>query len=186
MLKIIFVAHCILNTASKVVMYEEEEMEQEEELRLKFVTHAIEKGIQLVQLPCPEFTMYGAKRWGHVSNQFDNPFFRSHCRKILAPVIMEIKEYLSCPDRFKVLGIVGIDGSPSCGVNFTCSADWYGSFGNRKNLTDTLSSVKIVNKNGVFFEELTNMLLDENLSDIFPVNGLFAQNPNEIMALLDK
>ena len=22
-----------------------------------------------------EFTLYGACRWGHVSNQFDNPFF---------------------------------------------------------------------------------------------------------------
>ena len=79
MKKIIFVSHCILNTASKVVLYNEKEIAEEENLRLKFVSKALEKGIQLVQLPCPEFTLYGSKRWGHVSDQFDNPFFRNHC-----------------------------------------------------------------------------------------------------------
>ncbi len=185
MLKIIFVAHCVLNTASKVVMYEEDEMEQEEKLRLKFVGKALELGVQLVQLPCPEFTLYGANRWGHVSNQFNNPFFRSHCRKIISPFIMELKEYLACPSRFEVLGIVGIDGSPSCGVNLTCSADWYGSFGNRNNLNETFNSVKMVNSKGIFFDELEKMLNEENLTSIVPVKGLFAQNPQEIMSLLD-
>lgn len=73
--KIIFAAHCLLNTAAKVVLYEKEDMAAEETLRRRFLSKAVNCGIQLVQLPCPEFTLYGACRWGHVSNQFDNPFF---------------------------------------------------------------------------------------------------------------
>ena len=86
MKKIVFVSHCILNTASKVVLYNQEEIDAEENLRKKFMHEVIDKEIQAIQLPCPEFTLYGAKRWGHVSDQFDNVFFRSHCRRILAPV----------------------------------------------------------------------------------------------------
>ncbi|MBQ6126724.1 MAG: hypothetical protein IJI77_06875 [Erysipelotrichaceae bacterium] len=92
MKKIVFVSHCILNTASKVVLYNREDIDAEEKLRLQFLQKALDKGVQIVQLPCPEFTLYGAKRWGHVSDQFDNPFFRKHCRKILEPVIDQLKE----------------------------------------------------------------------------------------------
>ena len=138
MKKIIFVSHCILNTASKVVLYNQEEIDAEEALRLEFVSTALKNGIQIIQLPCPEFTLYGSRRWGHVSDQFDNPFFRDHSRKILAPFIQQLKEYLS-NDSFEVLGIVGIDGSPSCGVDYTCQGDWYGSFEGRTGLQETLN-----------------------------------------------
>ena len=106
MKKIIFVSHCILNTASKVVLYNQEEIDAEENLRIKFLNKAISNGIQIIQLPCPEFTLYGAKRWGHVSNQFDNTFFRKHCRKILEPIIDQLKEYLENEDFFEVLALL--------------------------------------------------------------------------------
>ena len=61
MKKIIFVSHCILNTASKVVLYNQEEIDAEEALRLEFVSTALKNGIQIVQLPCPEFTLYGSR-----------------------------------------------------------------------------------------------------------------------------
>ena len=94
MKKILFVSHCILNTASKVVLYNQADIDAEEDLRVRFLTKAVQNGVQLVQLPCPEFTLYGSQRWGHVSNQFDNIFFRNHCRKILQPIIDQMKEYL--------------------------------------------------------------------------------------------
>lgn len=67
MKKIIFVSHCILNTASKVVLYNQTDMDAEENLRKKFMHKAIDQEVQIIQLPCPEFTLYGPKRWGHVS-----------------------------------------------------------------------------------------------------------------------
>jgi predicted secreted protein len=95
MKKIVFAAHCILNTASKVVLFNKEEIDAEEALRKQFMRQVIDNDIQIIQLPCPEFTLYGAKRWGHVSNQFDNVFFRSHCRRILSPILDQLKEYLA-------------------------------------------------------------------------------------------
>ena len=88
--KIVFVSHCALNTAAKV-QRSAQEGEQEEKLRREFLHWVVDQGIQLIQLPCPEFTFYGASRWGHVKEQFDNPFFRDHCRKILQPVIQQMK-----------------------------------------------------------------------------------------------
>lgn len=181
MKKIIYVSHCILNTASKVVLYNEEEIAQEEDLRLKFVSKALENGIQLVQLPCPEFTLYGSRRWGHVSDQFDNPFFRKHCRKILRTFIDQLKEYLS-NDSFEVLGIVGIDGSPSCGVDYTCKADWYGSFDSRKDLQDTLNKCEMVNSSGIFMDELKKMLKEENID--IRISSLYAPEPHKCLNLI--
>ena len=37
MKKIVFVSHCILNTASKVVLYNREDIDAEEKLRLQFM-----------------------------------------------------------------------------------------------------------------------------------------------------
>lgn len=186
MQKILFVAHCILNTAAKVVLYREDEKAAEEALRLQFLGQAIGRGVQLVQLPCPEFTLYGACRWGHVSDQFDNPFFRDHCRTLLSPFLLQLREYLAHPDRFTVLGVVGIDGSPSCGVDYTSHGDWYGSFGGRDDLAQTLESCYLGKGHGVLLDELCRALDREGLAGQVKVTALFAPEPNKCMALLQE
>ena len=185
MKKIIFVSHCILNTASKVVLYNQDEIDAEEALRLKFMRKVIENGVQVIQLPCAEFSLYGAKRWGHVSDQFDNIFFRNHCRQILTPIINQLIEYLDNPEFFEVLGIIGIDGSPSCGVDYTCQANWYGSFESRQGLQETLDTCKMVNKPGIFMDVLKQMLKENNLDDKVKVTSLFANEPQKCLSLLD-
>ena len=184
MKKIIFVAHCILNTASKVVLFDEEEVIAEESLRKKFLNLAIEHDIQLIQLPCPEFTLYGAKRWGHVSNQFDNIFFRSHCKKVLRPVVEQLQEYLANGSSFEVLGIVGIDGSPSCGVDYTCYGDWYGAFSGRQDLDETLADCHLEKSPGIFISVLKEMLTDINLDDQILITSLFAPEPDKCINLI--
>lgn len=185
MKKIILVSHCILNTAAKVVLYNERDIAAEEELRLKFLKKALDQGIQILQLPCPEFTLYGAKRWGHVSDQFDNPFFRKHCRKILEPVIDQLKEYLRNEDRFEVLGIVGIDGSPSCGVDYTCYGPCLGAFDGRKDLEETLSSIRLDKGKGILMDVLEELLKEEGLQDKVVMRSLFAPEPDKCLGLLD-
>lgn len=184
MKKIVFVSHCILNTASKVVLYNQEEIDAEENLRKKFMREIIDKEIQVIQLPCPEFTLYGARRWGHVSDQFDNVFFRSHCRRILAPIIEQLKEYLANEDFFEVLGFVGVDGSPSCGVDYTCQGDWYGSFDCRQDLDKTLEDCRLVNHPGILMDVLKEMLKEEGLESKVKVTSLFAPEPEKCMNLL--
>lgn len=184
MKKIVFVSHCILNIASKVVMYNQEEMDAEESLRKKFVHLAIDNEIQLIQLPCPEYTLYGAKRWGHVSNQFDNVFFRKHCRNVLEPILDQLKEYLANEERFEVLGFVGIDGSPSCGVDYTCTGDWYGSFEKRSNLQEALTSCRLSKGPGVFMDVLQEMLREEGLNEQIRITSLFAPEPEKCLNLI--
>lgn len=184
MQKIVFTAHCILNTASKVVLYNQEEIDAEETLRKRFMRQVIDNEIQVIQLPCPEFTLYGAKRWGHVSDQFDNIFFRTHCRKILKPILEQLKEYLANGERFEVLGFVGVDGSPSCGVDYTCRADWYGSFDCRTDLQDTLSKCRLERGPGVFMSELEEMLKEEGLQEQIVITSLFAPEPGKCMDMI--
>lgn len=179
--KVLFVSHCILNTAAKVVMYDAAEMAAEEALRIRFVHAALDAGIQLVQLPCPEFSLYGCRRWGHTYEQFDNPFFRSHCRALLSPVMMELSEYLSAPDRFETLGFLGVDGSPSCGARYTCYGPWGGNLSGREDLMQTVSTVALGPGEGVFFSELRAMLSESGVQAA--MEGLFAPEPERAMRL---
>lgn len=180
---IIFVSHCVLNIASKVVMYNEAEMAAEEDLRRKFVSKAVSQGVQLIQLPCPEFIMYGSRRWGHVSEQFDTPYFRSQCRKLLEDYLLQIKEYLS-NDRFRILGIVGIDGSPSCGVDYTCYGNWGGNLSDRDDLNACIATSRLGTGKGILMDEFSRLLKEQGLD--VPMVGLFADEPEKIMGLLEK
>ncbi len=170
MLKILFVAHCILNTASKVEMEESEDSQKEAALRKELLEKVIKKNIQLIQLPCPEFLLYGAKRWGHVSDQFDNVFFRDHCRKLLHVSIMEAQEYLANPDRFEVLGFMGIEGSPSCGVNLTCKGSWGSSPESGAKWAQIVETCEMVNASGVYMNVLKEMLEEYKIK--LPIMGL--------------
>lgn len=162
--KILVVSHCILNKASKVKGYNIEEMEEENQLRKELLKEVFDKEIELLQLPCPEFIMYGSNRWGHVKNQFDNPFFRKNCKEILNPIIEQLKEYNNNKDKFQILGIVSVEGSPSCGYNLTCKGNYGGELGGCSNLQEKIESVVMVNEPGVFMEELKILLAKNNLN----------------------
>ncbi|GBF35608.1 hypothetical protein DCCM_4737 [Desulfocucumis palustris] len=95
----------------------------------------MEKQIGIIQLPCPEMVVYGIKRWGHVREQFDTLFFREKCQDIIKPITYQLLDYVK--NGYKVIGIIGVDGSPSCGVNLTCSGDWGGEF---------LGNIDVLNK----------------------------------------
>ena len=181
MLKILFVSHCLLNTAAKVKSFKKEEMEKEEALRLQVIRAALEQEVQLVQLPCPEFLQYGSLRWGHCADQFDNPFFRRQCRLMLEPILLQLEEYLSNDKDFQVLGILGIDGSPSCGIKYTCRAVWSdepdGS--NRKKI---FSTVQLEQSSGVLMSVLKEMLAERGIS--VRMDGLYADEPERAMNML--
>lgn len=168
--KIVFVSHCVLNTASKVARYIEREINEEEITRKRFLWEAVEKNIHLIQLPCPEFNLYGANRWGHTKDQFQNSFFIEHSRKMLEPYILQMKEYIKEEEKFEVLGIIGIDGSPSCGVNITCCGNWGGEFSGRNDIGEVLKGIYIKEEKGVFMEVLERMMNENGIE--LPMIGL--------------
>lgn len=164
MKKLLIVSHCILNTASKVEM-DEKDLRDEFRLKQRLLTKVMEEEIQLFQLPCPEFIMYGSRRWGHVKNQFMHPHFRKVCREMLEPVLMQLEEYLKYPEEYQVLGIVSVEGSPSCGYHLTCTGTWGGELsGNRERVSEKVSTYEGIKEPGVFMEILQEELTKRELS----------------------
>lgn len=151
---IILVSHCMLNTFSKVESFGEEE--GREEARRKVMKTILDNGIGIIQLPCPELIMYGTNRWGHVKNQFNTPHFREVCKTEFEVYLQQIEEYIN--NGYNIIGILGIDGSPSCGVDLTCVGNWKGEIGSNPNLSDTIKTIEYINEKGILMEEISKAL----------------------------
>lgn len=100
--EITVVAHCILNPCTRVK-------------GLGPLFYAPAKG-PLIQLPCPEAIYLGLERWAVTRNQLDVPEFRRFCERILEPYA-DLMEMLA--SKGYTLRIIGVSGSPSCGINTT-------------------------------------------------------------------
>ena len=101
--KIVIVSHCFLNDAAKLRNQDAADMEQERTKKRSFLRELLERGIEVIQLPCPEFILYGCNRWGHAASQFDTPHFRQEARNMLLPIVMQLEEYAAYPDRYDIL-----------------------------------------------------------------------------------
>ena len=156
--KIAIISHCIINQNS-VVKGEYKDMN----IFFPFIKKLFENNIGILQLPCPETECYGLRRWGHVKEQFDNCGYRQYTEKIINSFLEIIKEYLN--NGYEIVGIYGIAGSPSCGVNLTCSANWEGEISSYKDKEDIISRVKMINESGIFME-IFKSILDKNKINI--------------------
>lgn len=157
MKRILIVSHCILNTASKVAQ-DEKGLAEEYQIKARLLSLVAEKGIQLIQLPCPEFILYGSRRWGHVKDQFLHPHFKNESRKMLEPVLLQIEEYMTYPDEFEILGIVSVEGSPSCGYELTCRGKWGGELEDETEMYKRRNTLTIEQEPGVFMQILEEEL----------------------------
>lgn len=158
--KIILLAHCLLNANAKV-----EGLALYEGCLSELISFLLSSGIAVYQLPCPELTSHGLKRWSQTIEQYDNPFYHQHCLNISEMVIREVKEYTR--NGYKVLGVIGIDGSPSCGVNITCSGDWKGNPEDKP--------YKMVQGAGIFMQHLKTSAQKAGIH--LPFKGIDEENP---------
>lgn len=155
--KLCLVSHCFLNCNSKV-----EGFCRYKGALKELIYPLIEKDYGIIQLPCPEATYYGMKRWGHVKEQFDNVYFRKHCRKILEPIIEQILDY-KC-SGYDINYVLGVNGSPSCGIDVTCSSsEWMGEITKQESIEKIKEELQYKNEPGVFMEELMKMLCESNI-----------------------
>ena len=56
-----------------------------------------------------------------IRDRFRHPHFREESRKMLEPILLQLEEYASHPEEYKLLGIISVEGSPSCGYRLTLS-----------------------------------------------------------------
>jgi predicted secreted protein len=154
--EIVLVAHCILNGNAKV-----EGLSVYEGTHERLLDYLIKKGYGLMQMPCPEMQVFGCKRWGHVVEQLDTPHFRKYCRKLIAPLVDQLVDYSK--NGYIIKALIGIDLSPSCGVNTTPSSEnWGGEFGVKPDLKPE-SQLSYVNGQGILVQELRSLLDEHNL-----------------------
>ena len=75
----------------------------------------------------------------------------------LEDYVKQVRDYID--NGYEILGVYGIDQSPSCGINETCvSSEWYGEIdtADRKKI----DSVSIIKEKGRFMEIFEKMLLE--------------------------
>lgn len=109
--KVLFLAHCLLNQNAKVRGLADYPGAFEPLARI-----LLKSGVGLVQLPCPEMACLGPERplGTDTIEQYDTPRYRSMCRKLAKSGARELKAYQNA--GYKVLGVLGVEGSPSCSV----------------------------------------------------------------------
>lgn len=154
--KVAVVAHCLLNANTKVHGIAKYPSLHPAALAL------LEGGHAFVQLPCPEVTYLGMRRWGMTRDQYDTPGYRRHCREALRASIDTIEALVG--DGCEIT-LLGADGSPSCGVNRTCEG-WEGcELGPDARIPEP---VDVVGR-GVLIEELAILLAERGLE--VPLHG---------------
>jgi len=107
--RIALVAHCILNQNSRVFGLAERSSAITE-----IVEFLIRNDMGIIQMPCPELTYAGILRKSQTKDEYNNIMFRNHCRKIAEEIVEQVQEYLK--GKIKATIIIGVDGSPSCGI----------------------------------------------------------------------
>lgn len=108
-----FVAHCLLNQNAKV-----EGGARCPGVYSPLVAALRGRGYRIEQMPCPELAFTGLNRFWAVREQLDTSAYRRHCRRIVSPVASAIELHL---DRGDDVVLVGLEGSPSMGVQITSS-----------------------------------------------------------------
>ena len=127
--RVILVAHCVLNQNAKLdrCAYYPGAIEE--------ITQAIlESGAGILQMPCPELLCLGLDREAksgaipsveeedtRIAIRMKEPKARVVCRKIVDDIVYQIEEYRK--NGFEIIGVIGINGSPTCAVEMTWSAN---------------------------------------------------------------
>lgn len=155
--KIVIVCHCLLNANAKVYplarcggVYSE------------VMANSITEGAGIVQLPCPETVYLGMQRWGMTREQYNTSFFRESCRDMLKTSVIQIKAFDDA--GYEIQRIIGMDGSPNCGVNRTCFGYTGGEISDHDSVEKQQANLSFGAGKGIFMEILADMLEVEGLA----------------------
>ena len=174
--KVILVAHCVLNQNAKIdrcACYPGAMREVTQQL--------IDSGVGIVQMPCPELLTLGLDRQvdpkaittiesedDRVAAMMAQPRARSMCRRIARDLANQVEQYRL--NGFRVVGLLGINGSPTCGVE-----------------TGWAEGVE-TNGHGVLIEALISECQKKHIN--LPMRGVKAGEPdnavNALLALLQE
>ncbi len=97
--------------------------------------------------------------------QYDTTAFRRHCRCLLTGTMDQLESHLR--SGHSVEGVVGVDGSPSCGVFFSCSGYEGGEISIGGFVERSRNALRRCRGEGIFMAELRVLLWREESSFLF-------------------
>lgn len=113
--KLILVAHCVLNQNAR------DAGTAESPATMKLILAALAANdIGIIQLPCPELMVLGLGRQratpplATIRERLQLPDSQVRLGRLVEQVVYQIREYRA--QGFRILGILGKNGSPTCGV----------------------------------------------------------------------
>jgi predicted secreted protein len=166
--RILLVAHCLLNQNAKLDRCAFYPGVIREAAQL-----ILDSGVGIVQMPCPETLCLGLDRQAdpaalpsveaedtRIAIRMQEPIARKKMQQMAAELVYQVEEYRK--NGFEVLGVVGINGSPTCAVERT----WY---------ADTPQEGP-----GVFIQMLQEALAERGIS--LQMRGMRAPEPEQALS----
>lgn len=120
--KLVIVSHCLLNQNAKI-----DRCAHHPGMVASIVLPLLQSGIGVIQLPCPELCVLGLDRQAdaastagieeedtRVARLMKNRPAGDYCVLAAGEIACQVLEYQK--HGFEVLGVLGVNGSPTCGV----------------------------------------------------------------------
>lgn len=191
--KIIFVSHCILNENIRYLggAFRKGGIDE-------IIDEIQNHGIGIIQMKCPEQKAWGGVLKKHIwrplgaRNKFLYkiikillPFFIWNTKRvyksIAKDVVAELTDYIT--SGYEVVGIIGIAGSPSCGVNTTLDIKKFMDFLANTNIDEldrnTMNTIglkgSLVQGEGLFIKILKKELDNKNIKLNFFEHDLISE-----------
>lgn len=116
--RVVLVAHCVFNQNARI-----DKCGYFPGAMGEIAQVLTDSGIGILQMPCPELMHLGLDRQSHAGMEVGiresllEPEGRSACREMAQELVDQIHEYRK--HDFEVIGVIGVDTSPACGVDIT-------------------------------------------------------------------
>jgi predicted secreted protein len=140
--RVIFISHCWLNINTRFP-----EGCAFEGANVPLIKTLLDSGLGIIQMPCPEYECLGLEKWQYGEIKGDD--LRTCFRRQAQVVVKQIKDYRAL--GFDIVGVLGMNPSPSCGVGF--------AKGTSRDTSEQPES-------GIFIEEMQQLLAVEGIMDI--------------------
>ncbi len=109
--KIILIAQCLVNPYCRVHL-----LGQNFPLSHELMDYLMKERIGVIQYPCPETTAMGLMRNPQGRQQYNNIFFRRHCKELLKVPMLMVREFIE--NKYRLTCFIGLENSPTCGIHW--------------------------------------------------------------------
>jgi predicted secreted protein len=109
--KIVLIAQCLVNPYCRVHI-----LGQNFPLSKKLMDYLLDHKVGVIQYACPETTAMGLMRNPQGRQQYDNIFFRNHCKELLAVPMLMVREFIK--NGYRLSCFIGLENSPTCGIHW--------------------------------------------------------------------